>query len=129
MGDVLKFEEPKAEIRCIKTDLWAVWQTGDEFAILLPCKGEVVAFVLSRADTQKLGLELLNTAGSLEEAKKEALAANAELERLRTIEAAARAAHDAEKAWRENGGMNPGLAGAMSDAQAALRKVLEASNG
>lgn len=89
MGDVLKFEKPKAEIRCIKTDLWVVSRTGEEFAILLPCKGEVVAFVFSRADLQKLGLELLNTAGSLEEAKKEALAANAELEHLRKIKAAA----------------------------------------
>lgn len=49
----------------------------------------------------------------------------AEIERLRAIEAAARAAHDAEKAWRENGGMNPGLAGAMCDAQTALRAALE----
>lgn len=48
----------------------------------------------------------------------------AEIERLRLIEAAARAAYDAEDAWRENGGMNPGLAGAMLDAQAALRIAL-----
>ena len=47
-----------------------------------------------------------------------------EIERLRAIEAAARAAYDAEQAWRENGGMNPGLAGAMLDAQTALRKAL-----
>lgn len=57
---------------------------------------------------------------------REAIAAmRAEIERLRAIEAAARAAHDAERAWRENGGMNPGLAGAMCDAQAVLRNVLE----
>lgn len=89
MGDVLKFEKPKAEIRCTNISLWAVSRTGDRFAILLPYEGEVVGFVFSRADLQKLGLELLNTAGSLEEAKKEALAANAELEHLRKIKAAA----------------------------------------
>jgi uncharacterized Zn finger protein (UPF0148 family) len=49
----------------------------------------------------------------------------AEIERSCAIEAAARAAYDAEKAWRENGGMNAELASAMCNARVTLRGLLE----
>jgi hypothetical protein len=53
----------------------------------------------------------------------------AEVERLQRIETALRLACDAEKAWHESGGMSPRLAWVMCDARAALRTVLEVSNG
>lgn len=48
-----------------------------------------------------------------------------ELERLQRIEAAAIAAHNAEKAWAESGGMSADLASAMCNAQVTLRGLLE----